>query len=72
MLFAAFEYTIEFISGKHKMNADFSSRKLIKSGRYTEEQVSVNVMFMKGDQFLYTLVVALKTKRSPVLSKLLQ
>lgn len=72
MLLAAFEYTIEFISGKHKMDADFSSRKPFKSGRHTGEQVSEYVMFMKGDQFLYTVVVALKTKRSPVLSKLLQ
>ena len=54
------------------MDADFSSRKPIKSGRHTGEQVSEYVMFMKGDQFLYTSVVALKTKRSPVLSKLLQ
>ena len=72
MLLAAFEYTIEFISSNNKMDADFSSRKPIKSGRHTQEQVSVNVMFMKGDQCLYTLVVALKTKRSPFLSKLLQ
>lgn len=63
MLLAAFEYTIEFISGKHKMDADFSSRKPIKSGRHTGEQVSEYVMFMKGDQFLYTLVVVLKTKK---------
>lgn len=54
MLLAAFEYTIEFISGKHKMDADFSSRKPFKSGRHTGEQVSEYVMFMKGDQFLYT------------------
>ena len=69
MLLAAYEYTTEFISGNHNMYADFPSKKPIKTWCPTEEQVSVNVMFIEGDQFVNTLVVALETKRYPVLSK---
>ena len=69
MLLAAYEYTTEFISGNHNMYADFPSKKPIKTWCPTKEQVSVNVMFIEGDQFVNTLVVALETKRYPVLSK---
>jgi len=69
MLLAAYEYTTEFISGKHNMYAYFPSKKPIKTWRPIEEQVSVNVMFIEGDQFVNTLVVALEIKRYPVLSK---
>lgn len=51
MLLAAYEYTTEFISGKRNMYADFLSKKPIKTWRPTEEQVSVNVMFIEGDHF---------------------
>ena len=37
-----------------------------------EEQVTVNVVFLKGDQFLNASVVAMETKQHSVLSKMLQ
>ena len=37
-----------------------------------EEQFTVNVMFIKGNQFLNASVVAMETKQHSVLSKMLQ
>ena len=72
LLLAAYDYTIEFISGKDNVFADFLSRKPIEYKQSAAEQVTVNVMFIEEDQFLNASVVARETTRDPVLGKVLQ
>jgi hypothetical protein len=50
LLLAAYNYTIEFISGKENVYADFLSRKLINIQPTPEEQVEVRVMFIEGEK----------------------
>ena len=52
LLLAAYDYTIEFIRAKANVYADFLSRKRIKTEQSAEEQETVNVMFLEGNQFL--------------------
>lgn len=72
LLLAAYNYTIEFIPGKQNVYADFLSRRPIDADSSDEEQVTVNVMFIEGDQFVNASIVASETKRDSVLSKVLQ
>ena len=72
LLLAAYNYTIEFIPGKQNVYADLLSRRPIDADPSHEEQVTVNVMFIEGDQFVNTSIVAGETKRDSVLSKVLQ
>ncbi|XP_015780595.1 PREDICTED: uncharacterized protein K02A2.6-like [Acropora digitifera] len=72
LLLAAYNYTIEFIPGKQNVYADFLSRRPIDADPSDEEQVTVNVMFIEGDQFVNASIVASETKRDSVLSKVLQ
>ena len=51
------------------MYADFLSRRPIDADPSHEEQVTVNVMFIEGDQFVNASIVASETKRDSVLSK---
>ena len=69
LLLAAYNYTIEFIPGKQNVYADFLSRRPIDDEPSQEEQVTVNVMFIEGDQFVNASIVASETKRDSVLSK---
>ena len=69
LLLAAYNYTIEFIPGKQNVYADFLSRRPIDADPSHEEQVTVNVMFIEGDQFVNASIVASETKRDSVLSK---
>lgn len=71
LLLAAYDYTIEFIPGKENVYADFLSRKPIATEPSSAEQVTVNVMFIEGDQFVNASVVAMETKKDPLLSKVL-
>ena len=50
----------------------FLSRKPMKTQPSAEEQVTANVVFLEGDQFLNASVVAMETKQHSVLSKMLQ
>ena len=52
LLLAAYDYTIDFISGKDNVYADFLSRKPMNTQPSAEEQVTVTVMFIEGDQWL--------------------
>ena len=70
--FSCYDYTIEFISGKDNVYAEFLSRKPIKAEPSKAEQVTVNVMFIEGDQFVNATVGAMETQTDPVLSKVLQ
>ena len=54
------------------MYADFLSRRPTDAEPSQEEQVTVNVMFIEGDQFVNASIVASETKRDSVLSKVLQ
>ena len=71
LLLAAYNYTIEFISGKENVYADFLSRKPINIQPTPEEQVEVRVMFIEGEQIVNSTMVAMETKKDPVLSKVL-
>ena len=71
LFLAAYDYPIEFISGRDNVFADFLSRKPIKYKQSAAEQVTVNVMFIK-DQFLNASVVAMETMRDSVFGKVLQ
>ena len=53
------------------MYADFLSRRPIDADPSHEEQVTVNVMFIEGDQFVNASMVARETKKDSVLSKVL-
>ena len=64
---AAYDYT----RGKDNVFADFLFRKPIKYKQSAAEQVTVNVMFIEEDQFLNASVVAMETRRDPVLGKVL-
>ena len=72
LLLAAYNYTIEFIPGKKNVYADFLSSRPINADPSHEEQVTVNVMFIEGDQFVNASIVGSETKRDSVLSKVLQ
>ena len=63
---------IEFIPGKQNVYADFLSRRPIDADPSHEEQVTVNFMFIEGDQFVNASIVASETKRDSVLSKVLK
>ncbi|CAB4032526.1 Hypothetical predicted protein, partial [Paramuricea clavata] len=69
--FLPYNYTIEFISGKENVYADFLSRKPINIQLTPEEQVEVRVMFIEGEQIVNSTMVAMETKKDPVLSKVL-
>ncbi|CAB4007683.1 Retrovirus-related Pol poly from transposon [Paramuricea clavata] len=71
LLLAAYNYTIEFISGKENVYADFLSRKPINIQPTPEEQVEVRVMFIEGEQIVNSTMVAMETKKDPVLSNVL-
>ena len=71
LLLAAYNYTIEFIPGKQNVYADFLSRRPIDADPSHDEQVTVNVMFIEGDQFVNASMVARETKKDSVLSKVL-
>ena len=71
LLLAAYNYTIQFISGKDNVHADFLSRKPVKGKPSTSEQVTVNVMFIEGEQIVNSSMVAIETKKDKVLSKVL-
>ena len=47
LLLAAYDYTIDFISGKDNVYADFVSRKPINSEPSPAKQVTVNIMFIE-------------------------
>ena len=68
---AAYNYTIEFIPGKQNVYADFLSRRPINADPSHEKQVTVNVMFIEGDQFVNASMVARETKKDLLLSKVL-
>ena len=68
LLLAAYDYTIDFISGKDNVYADFLSRKPMNTQPSAEEQVTVNVMFIEGDQWLPWKLI----KQDPVLSSILR
>ena len=72
LLLAAYDYTIEFISGKDNVFADFLSRKPVEYKQSAAEQVTVNVMLIEEDQFLNASVVTMETMSDPVLGKVLQ
>ena len=44
----------------------------MKTQPSAEEQVTVNVVFIEGDQFLIASAVAMETKQHPGLSKMLR
>ena len=69
LLLAAYDYTIEFISGKDNVYADFLSRKPMNTQPSSEEQVTVNVKFNEGDRFLIASVAARKLNRTQFLAK---
>ncbi|CAB4041554.1 Hypothetical predicted protein, partial [Paramuricea clavata] len=66
-----YNYTIEFISGKENVYADFLSRKPINIQPTPKEQVEVRVMFIAGEQIVNSTMVAMETKKDPVLSNVL-
>ncbi|PFX28231.1 Transposon Tf2-6 polyprotein [Stylophora pistillata] len=72
LFLAAYDYTIEFIPGKENVYADFLSRKPIDAEPSSAEQVTVSVMLIEGDQFVNASVVAVETKKDPLLSKVLR
>ena len=72
LLLAAYSYTIDFISGKDNVYADFLSRKPMNPQPSAEEQVTVNITFIEGDQFSNSRVAAMETKQDPVLSSTLR
>ncbi|CAB4021716.1 Transposon Tf2-6 poly, partial [Paramuricea clavata] len=73
LLLAAYNYTIEFISGKENVYADFLSRKPTNIQPTTpEEQVDVQVMFIEGEKIVNSTMVAMETKKDAVLSKVLE
>ncbi|XP_048586216.1 uncharacterized protein K02A2.6-like [Nematostella vectensis] len=71
LLLAAYNYTIEFIPGKDNVFADFLSRKPVECEPSSEEQVTVNVMFIKEEQIVTASMVAMETKKDNVLRKVL-
>lgn len=71
LLLAAYNYTIEFIPGKDNVHADFLSRKPVEAETSPEENVTVQVMFIEGEQIIDSNMVAMETKRDPILSKVL-
>ena len=71
LLLAAYNYTIEFISGKDNVYADFLSRKPVKGEPSTAEQVTVKVIFIEGEQIVNSTMVAMETKKDKVLSRVL-
>ena len=72
LLLAAYNCMIAFIHGKQNVYADFLSRRPIDADPSHKEQVTVNVMFIEGDQFVNASFVASEMKRDSVLSKVLQ
>ena len=71
MLLAAYDYTIDFISNKDNVYANFLSRTPINSEPSPTEQVTVNIMFIEGVQIVNALMVAMETQKDPILSKVL-
>lgn len=72
LLLAAYDYSVEYISGKDNVYADVLSRKHMNTQPSAEEQVTVNVVFIEADQFLIASAVAMETKQHPGLSKMLR
>ena len=71
LLLAAYNYTIELIPGKQNVYKDFLSRRPNDADPSHEEHVTVNVMFIEGDQFVNALMVARETKKDSLVSKVL-
>ena len=72
LLLAAYNYTIEFISGKQNVYADYLSRKPIHGQPTPAEQVEVKVMLVEGDEIINSKIMALETKKDQILSKVLE
>ena len=65
LLLAAYNYTIELISGKDNVYADFLSMKPINGKPSPQEKVTVNFMFIEGDQIVNAKMVTQETKNDP-------
>ena len=70
LLLTAYDYTIEFVSGKDNCCADFLSRNPVEEQPTTEEEETVQVLFTQ-EGVIKSGVVSVETKRDPVLRKVL-
>ena len=63
LLLAAYNYTIECITGKENIFADFLSRKPLKAESSPEEHVDVQVLFIDEQRVISSGMVHMKTKK---------
>ena len=54
------------------MYADYLSRKPIQGQPIPAEQVEVKVMLVEGEEIINSKIMALETKKHPILSKVLE
>jgi len=71
LLLSAYNYTIEYIAGKENTYADYLSRNPIESEPSPEEQVTVQVLFIEGEQIVDSSMITSETRRDPILSQVL-
>ena len=71
LLLSAYNYTVEYITDKENVFADFLSKKPLKAEPSPEEHVDVQVMFIDGERVNNSSMVAMETKKDSMLSKVL-
>jgi hypothetical protein len=69
LLLAAYNYTIELILEKKMSMQTFFQGNLLNIQPTSEEQVEVRVMFIEGEKIVNSTMVAMETKKDPVLRK---
>ena len=72
LLLAANNYTIEYILEKDNAYADYLSRKPVQGRPSPKENVSVQILFIEGEQVLTSSMIMMETRKVPILSKVLQ
>ena len=71
LLLAVYDYALEFLSGKDNVYANVLSRKPINGKPSSQEKVTVNVMFIQGDQIVNVKMMTQETKNDPVLREVI-